>query len=31
LDLSFVDIIRDLAPEAAGTIENLGGIRREPT
>src|SRR5215813_14001999 len=29
LDLSFVDIIRDLAPEAAGTIENLGGIRRE--
>jgi type VI secretion system protein ImpA len=31
LDLSFVDIIRDLAPEAAGTIENLGGIRREST
>ena len=30
LDLSFVDIIRDLAPEAAGTIENLGG-RREST
>ena len=29
LDLSFVDIIRDLAPEAAGTIENLGGLRRE--
>jgi len=31
LDLSFVDIIRDLAPEAAGTIESLGGIRREST
>src|SRR5262245_18251762 len=31
LDLSFVDIIRDLAPEAAGTIENLGGMRREST
>jgi type VI secretion system protein ImpA len=29
LDLSFVDIIKDLAPEAAGTIENLGGLRRE--
>jgi len=29
LDLSFVDIIRDLAPEAAGHIENLGGLRRE--
>ena len=31
LDLSFVDIIRDLAPEAAGAIESLGGIRREST
>jgi len=29
LDLSFVDIIRDLAPDAAGQIENLGGLRRE--
>jgi type VI secretion system protein ImpA len=29
LDLSFVDIIRELAPEAAGQIENLGGLRRE--
>jgi type VI secretion system protein ImpA len=29
LDLSFMDIIRDLAPEATSHIENLGGIRRE--
>ena len=29
LDLNFIDIIRDIAPEAAGQIENLGGIRRE--
>jgi type VI secretion system protein ImpA len=29
LDLSFLDIIRDIAPDAAGQIENLGGIRRE--
>jgi type VI secretion system protein ImpA len=29
LDLSFLDIIRDIAPEAAGQIENLGGLRRE--
>ena len=29
LDLSFVEIIRDLAPEATSQIENLGGIRRE--
>jgi type VI secretion system protein ImpA len=29
LDLNFIDIIRDIAPEAAGQIEHLGGIRRE--
>jgi type VI secretion system protein ImpA len=29
LDLSFVDIIRELAPDAAGQIENLGGLKRE--
>jgi len=29
LDLNFVDIIRDLAPEATSQIENLGGLRRE--
>ena len=29
LDLSFMDIIRELAPEATSHIENLGGIRRE--
>jgi type VI secretion system protein ImpA len=29
LDLNFMDIIRDIAPEAAGQIEHLGGIRRE--
>jgi len=29
LDMSFVDIIRDLAPEAAGQIESLGGLHRE--
>ena len=29
LDLSFIDIIRDIAPEATGQIENLGGLRRE--
>ena len=29
LDLSFLDIIRDIAPGAAGEIENLGGLRRE--
>jgi type VI secretion system protein ImpA len=29
LDLSFLDIIRDIAPDAAGQIENLGGLRRE--
>lgn len=29
LDLSFLDIIRDIAPEATGQIENLGGLRRE--
>lgn len=29
LDLSFVDIIRDLAPDAAAQIENLGGLNRE--
>jgi type VI secretion system protein ImpA len=29
LDLSFIDIIRDIAPDAAGQIEHLGGIRRE--
>jgi len=29
LDLNFMDIIRDIAPDAAGQIEHLGGIRRE--
>lgn len=29
LDLSFLDIIRDIAPGAAGEIENLGGLKRE--
>jgi len=29
LDLNFLDIIRDIAPEAAGHVESLGGIRRE--
>ena len=29
LDLSFLDIIRDIAPTAAGEIENLGGLKRE--
>jgi type VI secretion system protein ImpA len=29
LDLGFLDIIRDIAPEAAGHVESLGGIRRE--
>jgi len=29
LDLSFLDIIRDIAPGAAGDIENLGGLKRE--
>ena len=29
LDLSFIDIIRDLAPGAATEVEHLGGIRRE--
>jgi type VI secretion system protein ImpA len=29
LDLSFLDIIRDIAPEATGQIENLGGLKRE--
>jgi type VI secretion system protein ImpA len=29
LDLSFLDIIRDIAPAAASQIEDLGGIRRE--
>jgi type VI secretion system protein ImpA len=29
LDLSFIDIIRDIAPNAAGEIEHLGGLRRE--
>jgi type VI secretion system protein ImpA len=27
LDLSFVDVIRDLAPEAVKLIENLGGLK----
>ena len=29
LDLSFIDIIRDIAPAAAAEVEHLGGIRRE--
>ena len=29
LDLSFLDIIRDIAPGAADQIENLGGLKRE--
>jgi type VI secretion system protein ImpA len=29
LDLSFLDIIRDIAPGATGDIENLGGLKRE--
>jgi type VI secretion system protein ImpA len=29
LDLSFLDIIRDIAPGAASQIEDLGGLRRE--
>jgi len=29
LELNFMDIIRDIAPEAVGHLENLGGIRRE--
>jgi type VI secretion system protein ImpA len=29
LDLSFLDIIRDIAPGAATQIEDLGGLRRE--
>jgi len=29
LDLSFLDIIRDIAPEAAAHVESLGGTRRE--
>ena len=29
LDLGFLDIIRDIAPEATGNIENLGGLKRE--
>jgi type VI secretion system protein ImpA len=29
LDLNFLDIIRDIAPEAASHVENLSGIRRE--
>jgi len=29
LDLNFLDIIRDIAPEATGHVESLGGIRRE--
>jgi type VI secretion system protein ImpA len=29
LDLSFLDIIRDIAPGAASQIEDLGGLKRE--
>lgn len=29
LDLSFIDIIRDIAPGAATEVEHLGGLRRE--
>jgi type VI secretion system protein ImpA len=29
LDLSFIDIIRDIAPGAATQIEDLGGLKRE--
>ena len=29
LDLSFLDIIRDIAPGATSDIENLGGLKRE--
>ena len=29
LDLNFMDIIRDIAPDATSQIENLGGLRRE--
>jgi type VI secretion system protein ImpA len=29
LDLSFLDIIRDIAPGAASQVEDLGGLRRE--